>query len=240
MADTLALSSGTFQVVSSTGSTTNQTLAVTTQTTASGTTEVVTTTNPGGTSGSLSGVNYTVSAASINDPTNITINSDTNQATTNSTYTLGNASDTLVIASSKPLTSSSGSQFVATNSSFNLGDGDNSLTFSSAVRGITVTSGTGNDLVKVLGDVQDSKFTLGAGGDTLIFGGDVKSGTVVDLGADAVKDTIQIADGSKITGLSILNATSQDTLIIGSANYTYNETTKQWTNIADPKDKRTL
>ncbi len=116
-----------------------------------------------------------------------------------SDYSTGKGDDTFVAKGSE--------RFVAEDSSFRLGAGDDTANFKGNVRNIEVD--------------------LGKGEDVLIFGGNIRDVTI-KLGSDGQADRIEIDPNANINGLKIVGADANDTLIIGSSQYSYDPNTKEW------------
>ena len=117
---------------------------------------------------------------------------------------------------------SSPTEYVAVDSSFEMGQGDDSLVFGGSVRNAEVSLGLGADSVEYLGNILGSNLNLGGEGSM----------------PDGQADTIMIAGDSSITGLVITGADENDTLFIGSSEYTYNTSDNRWVNANDPNDIR--
>ena len=116
------------------------------------------------------------------------------------------------------------------NGTFTAGAGDDSAVFKSkakfAVRDTTVGMGAGDDTLIFGGNVKDLTVNMGGGADTVKFNRKVR-GVNLDLGSDNDIDNV-IIKKNNIKGLVITGESEGDILKIGSSEFTYDATQGLW------------
>jgi hypothetical protein len=165
--------------------------------------------------------------------------------TTTNTYNVTNNNGSTIVGlgfqadQGVNLIASSRTSLTTDSSSYAFGSGNDSLIIGSSKNSYYTTGDGTNSLRFTFGSTNDI-INTGTGVDALTFGGKV-NGTLIQLAADNVQDTIKFLNSNVVgTGIKITGADNNDTLFIGSSQYNYDSNQAAWISTTNPNDKKTF